>query len=64
MRDVYMLRCRDNAIYIGETDDLTLRLERHNEGRGCAFTATRQKKEALIAGDRSSLKRLSRSRSR
>ena len=93
MRYVYMLRCRDNAIYIGETDDLTLRLERHNEGRGCAFTATRlpvslvyaeqyatrveagkrerqlkgwtrQKKEALIAGDRSSLKRLSRSRSR
>ena len=91
MRYVYVLRCQDGSLYIGECDDLTTRLDRHNEGRGCAYTAsrlpvtlvyaqqfasridavkrerqlkrwTREKKEALIAGDWRNLKRLSRSR--
>jgi predicted GIY-YIG superfamily endonuclease len=84
---VYILRCRDNALYVGETNDVDLRVVRHNEGRGSRFTArrlpvtlafsephiardaalarerqlkrwTRAKKEALIAGDRPTLKRL------
>jgi predicted GIY-YIG superfamily endonuclease len=38
---VYILRCADNSLYIGQTDDLELRVMRHNEGRGCAFTANR-----------------------
>jgi predicted GIY-YIG superfamily endonuclease len=87
MRWVYILRCADNSLYIGETDDLVLRVARHNEGRGCVFTArrrpvtlvysevlanredamkrerqlkrwTRAKKEALIVGDVTELKRL------
>ena len=41
MRYVYILRCADGALYIGETDELSLRIQRHNEGRGCVFTATR-----------------------
>src|SRR5262245_7120019 len=30
---VYMLRCRDGALYIGETNDVDLRLVRHNDAR-------------------------------
>lgn len=41
MRYVYMLRCHDNSLYIGETDELTQRVDRHNEGRGCRYTASR-----------------------
>ena len=38
---VYILRCRDSSLYIGSTDDLVARLERHNRGEGCTFTASR-----------------------
>jgi predicted GIY-YIG superfamily endonuclease len=91
MRYVYILRCRDESLYIGETDDVMLRLHWHNEGRACVYTAcrlpvslvyaeqfatrieavkrerqlkrwTREKNEALIAGDLRALKMLSRSR--
>ena len=84
---MYILRCADDSLYVGCTDDLTGRLEQHNQGVGSHFTSrrlpvalayaeehqsrddalererqlkrwTRAKKEALIAGDRSSLKRL------
>ncbi len=41
MRYVYILRCADDSLYIGETDCLSSRLVRHNGGRGCAFTASR-----------------------
>lgn len=41
MRYVYVLRCRDDSLYIGETDELTHRVARHNEGRGCQYTASR-----------------------
>ncbi len=41
MRYVYILRCRDESLYIGETDELTSRVDRHNEGRGCRYTACR-----------------------
>ena len=91
MRYVYILRCQDRSLYIGECDELRPRLDRHNEGRGGVYTAsrlpvtlvyaeqfasridavkrerqlkrwTREKKEALVAGDWRNLKRLSRSR--
>ena len=39
---VYILRCADNSLYIGETDDLVLRVARHDGGRGCVFTARRR----------------------
>jgi predicted GIY-YIG superfamily endonuclease len=87
MMHLYVLRCADEALYIGVTEDLSGRLARHNEGRGCVFTArrapvtlvyteslptrtaamarerqikrwTRAKKEALVAGDLKTLKRL------
>ena len=42
MRYVYILRCADDSLYIGETGDLADRLARHNDGRGCVFTASRR----------------------
>ena len=41
MHFVYILRCADTSLYIGETHDISDRLATHNEGRGCAHTASR-----------------------
>jgi predicted GIY-YIG superfamily endonuclease len=88
---VYILRCADNTLYVGHTDDLACREALHNAGSAANYTAARRpvalvhseifdtqkaararerqlkrwsatKKEALIAGDSATLKRLSRSR--
>ena len=88
---VYMVRCADGTLYVGQTDDLVAREKTHNEGRGGRYTATRRpvhlvyseshatsesagdrerqlkrwtrdKKEALAAGDKDALKQLSPSR--
>lgn len=42
MRWVYILRCRDGALYVGQTDDVSRRVITHNEGRGARFTAARR----------------------
>jgi len=42
MVHVYIVRCRDNALYIGTTSDLAQRIARHNRGAGCGFTAIRR----------------------
>jgi predicted GIY-YIG superfamily endonuclease len=39
---VYLLRCSDGSLYVGSTDDLALRLHRHNDGRAATFTAWRR----------------------
>lgn len=39
---VYILRCVDDSLYIGETNDVDLRVIRHNEGRASSFTAARR----------------------
>jgi hypothetical protein len=39
---LYILRCADGSLYIGETDNIEQRVERHQAGRGCAFTAKRR----------------------
>lgn len=39
---VYILRCGDGALYVGETNNLDLRLAKHNNGSACAFTASRR----------------------
>ena len=39
---VYILRCADNVLYIGETADLDRRLEKHRDGSACPFTAIRR----------------------
>jgi predicted GIY-YIG superfamily endonuclease len=39
---VYLVRCRDGSIYTGITDDVDARLNKHNLGRGAAYTAQRR----------------------
>jgi predicted GIY-YIG superfamily endonuclease len=39
---VYILRCADNALYIGVTNDLARRLVKHKEGSASHFTASRR----------------------
>ena len=41
MHFVYILRCADGSLYIGETDNIEQRVARHQEGRACAYTAKR-----------------------
>jgi len=39
---IYILRCADDSLYIGETNDISGRVARHNHGRAAAYTATRR----------------------
>lgn len=39
---VYILRCADQALYIGETGDLRRRIAKHNDGSASMFTARRR----------------------
>ena len=38
---VYMVRCRDNSLYTGSTDDVARRLAVHNAGKGAKYTRSR-----------------------
>ncbi len=39
---VYMLRCRDNSLYTGCTDDVDRRAAVHNSGKGAKYTRSRR----------------------
>ncbi|MFA6098163.1 MAG: GIY-YIG nuclease family protein [Patescibacteria group bacterium] len=38
---LYILRCSDNSLYTGTTNNLLLRVKRHNKGNGPKFTQIR-----------------------
>ena len=38
---VYMVRCRDNSLYTGSTNDPEHRLAVHNAGKGAKYTKSR-----------------------
>jgi len=38
---VYMVRCRDNSLYTGCTNDLPHRIQMHNSGKGAKYTKSR-----------------------
>lgn len=44
---VYMLRCSDNSLYCGYTDNLEKRLEAHNSGKGAKYTRSRRPVELV-----------------
>lgn len=46
---VYMLRCRDESLYTGWTNDLTKRLARHSAGKASRYTASRLPVELALA---------------
>ena len=39
---VYLLRCADDSLYVGETSNLQTREQDHNDGRGGIYTAKRR----------------------
>ena len=41
MRHVYILRCSDNSLYVGSTENLDIRIDRHAESRTSRCTARR-----------------------
>jgi putative endonuclease len=46
---VYMLRCADQSLYTGITNDLTARLDTHNAGKGAKYTRGRGPVELVYA---------------
>lgn len=38
---VYILRCRDDTLYTGITDDVERRVDAHNSGKGAKYTRGR-----------------------
>lgn len=38
---VYILRCKDNSLYTGYTNDLENRLKAHQDGKGAKYTRGR-----------------------
>jgi len=38
---VYLLRCADDSLYCGISNDIHGRVQKHNAGRGAKYTATR-----------------------
>ena len=41
MNYTYLLRCSDDTLYCGWTNDLEKRLANHNAGKGAKYTKTR-----------------------
>lgn len=41
MNYTYILRCRDNSLYTGWTNNLEKRIEAHNAGKGAKYTKAR-----------------------
>jgi predicted GIY-YIG superfamily endonuclease len=39
---VYILRCADDSLYVGETNNLELRIAKHNAASASVFTAGRR----------------------
>ena len=47
---VYLVRCADNSLYCGITNDLKSRLRDHNSGKGAKYTRSRRPVELVGAG--------------
>ena len=60
---VYMLRCSDDSLYVGYTEDVDSREQTHNEGRGGAYTA-RRRPVRLVYVERCASSRAARERER
>jgi len=41
MNYTYMVRCKDNSLYTGWTNNLEKRIEAHNAGKGAKYTKNR-----------------------
>ena len=46
---VYLIRCPDESLYCGATNNLKKRLEAHNSGKGAKYTKFRRPVELVAA---------------
>jgi len=44
---IYIIKCKDDSLYTGWTNDLEARIKAHNEGRGAKYTKGRGPVELL-----------------
>ena len=44
---VYMVRCVDDSLYTGVTNDLASRIDQHNLGKGARYTRSRRPVELV-----------------
>ena len=51
---VYLVRCSDNTLYCGVTNDLDNRVAAHNAGTGAIYTRSRRPVELLCASQKMS----------
>ena len=51
---VYLLRCKDNTIYCGYTNNLEKRIETHNSGKGSKYTRGRRPLKLIYVEELSS----------
>ena len=51
----YILRCADDTLYVGHTEDLASREQTHNDGRGAAYTAARTPVRMVYAEEHASV---------
>lgn len=47
MNYVYIIRCNDNSLYTGWTNDLDKRFKTHQEGKGAKYTRGRRPLELV-----------------
>lgn len=43
----YIVRCKDNSLYVGWTNNLEKRMKAHNEGKGAKYTKPRRPVELV-----------------
>ena len=54
MSFTYIVRCADDTLYVGHTEDLASREQIHNDGRGAKYTAARRPVHMVYAEEYSS----------
>ena len=51
----YILRCADDTLYIGHTENLAVREQMHNDGKGAKYTAARRPVRMIYAEEHDSI---------
>jgi putative endonuclease len=54
MAFIYILQCADATFYVGHTENLALREQTHNEGKGSRYTAARRPVRMVYAEEHAS----------
>ena len=50
----YILRCADDTLYVGHTENLASREQTHNDGKGAKYTAARRPVRMVYAEEHTS----------